>query len=175
MSLHAVILAGGSGTRFWPLSRAKKPKQFLALVTARTLIDETFLRAEPLCPAERTWVVCGQDHAEAVRLALPRLPEPHLIAEPAARNTAPAIGLAAVHAKREDPDAIIAVLPSDQHVVDQRQHGDHRSKQHAVILGDHKPGSDQLGEAAQPEPGKRAHGMEIDGAVWHKRTVGWRS
>jgi len=67
MSLHAVILAGGSGTRFWPLSRAKKPKQFLALVTGRTLIAETFLRVEPLCSSDRTWVVCGKDHAEPVR------------------------------------------------------------------------------------------------------------
>src|SRR5437016_4902512 len=118
MSLHAVILAGGSGTRFWPLSRAKKPKQFLALVTDRTLIAETFLRVEPLCPAERTWVVCGQDHAQAVRTALPRLPSQHLIVEPAARNTAPAIGLAALAVRREDPDAVMAVLPSDQHIVD---------------------------------------------------------
>jgi mannose-1-phosphate guanylyltransferase len=118
VSLHAVILAGGSGTRFWPLSRAKKPKQFLALVTGKTLIAETFLRIEPLCPAERAWVVCGQDHAEAVRLALPRLPERHLIIEPVARNTAPAIGLAALRARQEDPDATVAVFPSDQHIVD---------------------------------------------------------
>lgn len=116
MSLHAVILAGGSGTRFWPLSRAKKPKQFLALVTGRTLIAETFLRVEPLCSAARTWVVCGKDHVQAVREALPALPERHLLVEPAARNTAPAIGLACVHALREDPEAVLAVLPSDHHV-----------------------------------------------------------
>src|SRR5436305_10709860 len=71
MSLHAVILAGGSGTRFWPLSRAKKPKQFLALVTKRTLIAETFARVAPLCPSERTWVVCGKDHVEGVRAGKP--------------------------------------------------------------------------------------------------------
>ena len=101
MSLHAVILAGGSGTRFWPLSRAKKPKQFLALVTERTLIAETFARVAPLCPSERTWVVCGKDHVEGVRAALPDLPAAHLIVEPVARNTAPAIGLACVHALRD--------------------------------------------------------------------------
>lgn len=116
MSLHAVILAGGSGTRFWPLSRAKKPKQFLALVTGRTLIAETFLRVEPLCSNARTWVVCGKDHVQAVREALPALPERHLLVEPVARNTAPAIGLACVHALREDPEAVLAVLPSDHHV-----------------------------------------------------------
>jgi len=118
VSLHAVILAGGSGTRFWPLSRAKKPKQFLALVTDRTLIAETFLRVEPLCPPELSWVVCGKDHVQGVREALPRLPEKHLLVETAARNTAPAIGLAALHASREDRDATIVVLPSDQHIAD---------------------------------------------------------
>ncbi|HZX95000.1 MAG TPA: mannose-1-phosphate guanylyltransferase [Myxococcales bacterium] len=116
MSLHAVILAGGSGTRFWPLSRAKKPKQFLALATGRPLIAETFLRVEPLSSSARTWVVCGKDHAAAVRAALPNLPEPHLVVEPVARNTAPAIGLACVHALREDPDATLMVLPSDHHI-----------------------------------------------------------
>ena len=116
MSLHAVILAGGSGTRFWPLSRVRKPKQFLALVTGRTLIAETFLRVEPLCHAQGTWVVCGKDHVQGVREALPDLPEKHLLVEPAARNTAPAIGLACVHALREDPQAVLMVLPSDHHV-----------------------------------------------------------
>jgi mannose-1-phosphate guanylyltransferase len=116
MSLHAIILAGGSGTRFWPLSRAKKPKQFLALVTGKALIAETFLRAEPLVTAARIWVVCGQAHEEGVRDLLPSLPSAHVLVEPAARNTAPAIGLACVRALAEDPDAILAVLPSDHHI-----------------------------------------------------------
>jgi mannose-1-phosphate guanylyltransferase len=116
MSLHAVILAGGSGTRFWPLSRVKKPKQFLSLVTDRTLIAETFVRVEPLCSSGRTWVVCGTDHVAGVREALPNLRSEHLLVEPAARNTAPAIGLACVNALREDRDATLMVLPSDHHV-----------------------------------------------------------
>ena len=116
MSLHAVILAGGSGTRFWPLSRAKRPKQFLALVTERTLIAETQARVQPLCAPERTWVVCGPDHTEGVRDALPSLPAAQILVEPAARNTAPAIGLAAVHALRADKDATLLVLPSDHHI-----------------------------------------------------------
>ncbi|GAC1595635.1 MAG: mannose-1-phosphate guanylyltransferase [Myxococcales bacterium] len=116
MALHAIILAGGSGTRFWPLSRMKRPKQFLKLVTGRPLLAETFHRVEALCPSARTWVVCGEDHQEGVRSALPDLPEAHLLVEPAARNTAPAIGLAAIHARAEDPDAMLAVLPSDHHV-----------------------------------------------------------
>ena len=116
MNLHAVILAGGSGTRFWPLSRARRPKQFLKLVTERTLIAETFHRVEHLCPAERTWVVCGEDHQASVREALPQLTARHLLVEPAARNTAPAIGLAAIHARAEDPDATLVILPSDHHI-----------------------------------------------------------
>ncbi|HXN56863.1 MAG TPA: mannose-1-phosphate guanylyltransferase [Myxococcales bacterium] len=116
MALHAIILAGGSGTRFWPLSRMKRPKQFLKLVTGRPLLAETFHRVEALCPSSRTWVVCGEDHQEGVRAALPDLPAAHLLVEPAARNTAPAIGLAAVYASAEDPDAMLVVLPSDHHV-----------------------------------------------------------
>ena len=124
MSLHAVILAGGSGTRFWPLSRAKKPKQFLALATGKTLIAETFLRVEPLASSERTWVVCGKDHAEPVCAALPGLPPAHLLVEPAARNTAPAIGLACVHVLREDREATLMVLPSDHHIARPQQFRD---------------------------------------------------
>jgi len=116
VSLHAVLLAGGSGTRFWPLSRARLPKQFLKLVTDRTLLAETFARIEPLCPAPRTWVVCGRAHVDGVREALPQLPIEHVVVEPAARNTAPAIGLAAVNVLREDPEAVLIVLPSDHHV-----------------------------------------------------------
>lgn len=116
MTTHAVLLAGGSGTRFWPLSRAKKPKQFLSLATDRTLLAETFSRVEELASAQRTWVVCGRDHAPLVQKALPALPPTHLVVEPAARNTAPAIGLAAVEISREDPSATLIVLPSDHHI-----------------------------------------------------------
>ena len=116
MNLHAVILAGGSGTRFWPLSRARRPKQFLKLVTEKTLIAETQARVAGLCAPLRTWVVCGEDHAQGVRAALPDLPAGQIIVEPVARNTAPAIGLAAIHAQSADPDATLLVLPSDHHI-----------------------------------------------------------
>ena len=116
MSAHAVLLAGGSGTRFWPLSRVQRPKQFLELVTDRTLLADTYARIAPLCGPAHTWVVCGRTHAEAVRAGLPELPAAHVLIEPAARNTAPAIGLAAVRALREDPDAVLLVLPSDHHI-----------------------------------------------------------
>jgi mannose-1-phosphate guanylyltransferase len=124
VSLHAVLLAGGSGTRFWPLSRTRKPKQFLRLVTGRTLLAETYVRVLPLAPAARTWVVCGSAHADGVREALPDLPGAHLVVEPAARNTAPAIGLAAVHVLRDDREAVLLVLPSDHHIADPQRFRD---------------------------------------------------
>ncbi|HUJ25658.1 MAG TPA: sugar phosphate nucleotidyltransferase [Myxococcales bacterium] len=112
--LHAVILAGGSGTRFWPLSRAKKPKQFLALATERTLIAETFARVEPVVSAPaQVWVVCGADHADAVRREIPKA---RIVVEPKAKNTAPAIALACREVAAQDPQATIAILPSDHHV-----------------------------------------------------------
>ena len=92
MTLHAVILAGGSGTRFWPLSRARRPKQFLALVTERTLIAETHARVQPLCPPGRTWVVCGPDHAASVHEALPDLPAAQILIK-CPGNRSLAIGL----------------------------------------------------------------------------------
>jgi mannose-1-phosphate guanylyltransferase len=114
VSTHAVLLAGGSGTRFWPLSREARPKQFLALTGAKTLLAETYARVLPLVEPRRAWVVCGRGHVESVRASLP--PEVRVLVEPAARNTAPAIGLAAVHALAEDADATLVVLPSDHHI-----------------------------------------------------------
>jgi mannose-1-phosphate guanylyltransferase len=116
LSLHAVILAGGSGTRFWPLSRVKRPKQFLALSGTGSLISETLARIAPVSPPGSAWVVCGKDHAALVQSELPSLLKSRLVVEPAARNTAPAIGLAAIYALKADPDATLAVLPSD-HVI----------------------------------------------------------
>jgi mannose-1-phosphate guanylyltransferase len=116
VSTHAVLLAGGSGTRFWPLSREARPKQFLALTGGGTLLAETYARVLPLVEPGRTWVVCGRGHVDGVRASVPA--EVHVVVEPAARNTAPAIGLAAVNALRDDPDATLLVLPSDHHVGD---------------------------------------------------------
>ena len=109
--LHAVVMAGGSGTRFWPLSRVKRPKQFLPLTGGEPLIVETFNRLKGM-PA---WVVCGQGHAPTVKKLVKKA---KLIVEPQARNTAPAIALATLHVAHEDPNATLAVLPSDQHVAD---------------------------------------------------------
>jgi mannose-1-phosphate guanylyltransferase len=116
--VFAVIMAGGSGTRFWPLSRAAKPKQFLPLTTKRPLIAETMARLSGLTTPKRTFVVCGEHHVKPVRHALPKLPKHNLVVEPEARNTAPAIALATAYVAHQDPDGVIVVLPSDQHVAD---------------------------------------------------------
>lgn len=118
MSLHPVIMAGGSGTRFWPLSRREKPKQFLPLASENPLVVDTLLRLSPLTKPEDAFVVCGALHAESVRGLLPQLPASQVIVEPEARNTAPAIGLAALHVSAKDPEGVMLVLPSDHHISD---------------------------------------------------------
>jgi mannose-1-phosphate guanylyltransferase len=113
---HAVILAGGRGTRFWPRSRTRTPKQLLNIVGKDTMIEQTVERIAPLFPASRVWVVTAAEQAEAVRRQLPKLPRSHLLVEPEGRNTAAAIGLAAAHLRHECDDALMAVLPAD-HVI----------------------------------------------------------
>ncbi|MBI4511481.1 MAG: mannose-1-phosphate guanylyltransferase [Deltaproteobacteria bacterium] len=118
---HAVILAGGGGTRLWPASRRSRPKQFLPLggKPGETLLRATVRRLGDACGAAPPWIVTAGSQADAVRSELPELPAMHVLAEPAARNTAAAIGLAAVFVKWKDPEAIIAALPADQHVHDE--------------------------------------------------------
>lgn len=114
--LHAVIMAGGSGTRFWPQSRQTLPKQFLKIGTKHTLIQETAARCLPLVSPERLWVVTGQAHAAETTRQLPDLPRTNMLVEPCARNTAPCIGLAAIRLLAADPDATMLVVPAD-HVI----------------------------------------------------------
>jgi len=116
--VYPVIIAGGSGTRFWPLSRARLPKQFLPLASGRALLSDTAARLEGLAPLSRTLVVCGKRHAPRVRASLRKLPARNVLAEPVARNTAPAIGLATVEVARRDPEGVLVVLPADHHVGD---------------------------------------------------------
>lgn len=113
------ILAGGGGTRLWPASRRKQPKQYLALgPDGRSLVRATFERLAPLAPPERTVVVTTAAQVARVRAELPELPADNVIAEPVGRNTAPAIGLATKLLARRDPAAAIAVFPSDQYITD---------------------------------------------------------
>lgn len=114
--LHAVIMAGGSGTRFWPQSRKTMPKQLLPLTGSQTMIQQTVDRCEGWIPPERTWIVTNQSQVETTLTQLPQLPTTNALVEPCGRNTAPCVGLAAIHALREDPDATMFVMPAD-HVI----------------------------------------------------------
>jgi mannose-1-phosphate guanylyltransferase len=114
----AVLLAGGRGTRFWPRSRMRTPKQLLNIVGRETMLRATAHRLSPLIAPKNIWVVTNVDQAAAVSRELHGVPAPHILAEPVGRNTAAAIGLAAIHLVREHGDALMAVLPSDSHVTD---------------------------------------------------------
>ena len=111
--LHAVIMAGGSGTRFWPASRRTRPKQFLTLVAESPLLRITYERLVGLVPPERTWVVTTSATADATRGILPELPAENILAEPVGRNTAACAGFAAHALLAKDPEATCVVLPAD--------------------------------------------------------------
>lgn len=115
--LHAVVMAGGAGTRFWPESRARRPKQLLALGAGRSLLADTVGRLGSLVPAERVLVVTAAGLVSSVRSELPELPADSILGEPCKRDTAPCIGLAALWTLRRDPEATLAVMPSD-HVIE---------------------------------------------------------
>lgn len=113
---HAVIMAGGGGTRLWPLSRRDRPKQLIPLVEDRTLFQSTVERLEGAFPPERILVVTIAEHAAQLREQAQHIPGENFVLEPASRGTAPAIGLAAVVLHRRDPQALMAVLPSDHYI-----------------------------------------------------------
>jgi mannose-1-phosphate guanylyltransferase len=116
-ALHAVILAGGAGERFWPASRERRPKPLLEVVAGRSLLAATVARARRFASAGNVWVVCGREHARAVRNEA-RLPARRLLVEPSRRNTAMAVAWAAQRIADEDPAAVLAVLPADHHIPD---------------------------------------------------------
>ena len=113
---HAVILAGGSGVRFWPRSRAACPKQLLDPLGGGTLLRQTANRLQGMFPPERTWVLTSQHLLSGVSREMPEVRPDRIIAEPVRRNTAPAIGLAAALIQREDPDAVMGVFPADHYL-----------------------------------------------------------
>jgi mannose-1-phosphate guanylyltransferase len=114
----AVVMAGGAGTRFWPLSRKTNPKQLLALAGERSLLAETVARIGALIPAERVIIVTGAHLVDATRAQLPDVPPENFLAEPVPRNTAPCVGWAAMTVQQRDPRALLAVLAADHFVAD---------------------------------------------------------
>ncbi len=121
-NFYPIILAGGRGTRFWPLSRKRRAKQLLPLDSKQTMIQQTVNRLLPLAPAKRVWVISNDDLKDAIARQLPRLDRRQIIAEPVGRNTAPAIGLAAFLLLRTDPSAVIGMFPSDHVIGDEKRY-----------------------------------------------------
>jgi len=117
--LYALILSGGAGTRLWPLSRRARPKQFLGITGERTLLQDTVDRIAEIIPTERIFAVAPPEHRALIHEQLPDLRGDHLVVEPYPRGNAAAIGLAMAALQAFDPDAVVAVLPSD-HVVEKR-------------------------------------------------------
>jgi mannose-1-phosphate guanylyltransferase len=114
--VYAVIMAGGGGTRLWPISRKGKPKQLLPLLGQETLFQDTVRRLENLFPPERILVVTIDEQAREMRLQTPEIPEENYVIEPAPRGTASVVGLAAAVLHKRDPEAAMAVLPSDHFI-----------------------------------------------------------
>jgi mannose-1-phosphate guanylyltransferase len=113
---YAVILAGGRGTRFWPRSRMCMPKQLLNIIGADSMLQQTAARLSPLFRSANFWIVTNEDQAAEVRKQLPRVAKSHVLAESVGRNTAAAIGLAAIHLRHAYGDALMAVLPADHYI-----------------------------------------------------------
>ncbi|MDY7076334.1 MAG: sugar phosphate nucleotidyltransferase [Chloroflexota bacterium] len=115
---HALIMAGGVGTRLWPLSRRESPKQILRLVGERTMFEHAMGRIAPLFQPEQISIVTGAEHVASLVAQAPELPLENFVVEPEGRGTAPAIGLGAIHLHRQDPGAIMAVLTADHFIAD---------------------------------------------------------
>src|SRR5579871_6911702 len=117
LTTHAVILAGGRGTRFWPRSRMRTPKQLLNIVGEDTMLEQTIARLRPLVPPERIWTVTNREQAAGVAKQMPPLARQRVLTEPIGRNTAAAIALAAIHVRHAAKgDALMAVLPADHYI-----------------------------------------------------------
>ncbi len=119
IDFRPVILAGGSGTRFWPRSRRARAKQVLALDGERSMIQQTVERLKPLAGLDHTWVITNEYLAHEIADQLKKVPESQIISEPVARNTAPACGLAAFIIERQNPEAVLGIFPSDHVIADE--------------------------------------------------------
>jgi mannose-1-phosphate guanylyltransferase len=116
--IHGVIMAGGIGTRFWPQSRKDTPKQVLSIGDDVPLISATVDRIRPMIPIENIWIITNLDQKPVIQKHLVDVDDEHFIVEPMGKNTAPCIGLAAIHLKHIDPEAIMVVLPADHRITE---------------------------------------------------------
>src|ERR1700738_4032012 len=123
LTAHAVILAGGRGTRFWPRSRTRTPKQLLNIIGADSMLQQTVARLEPLIPAGRIWTVTNSEQSASVRKHLPASARKHILADRGGRRPAAAIALAAVHIRHaQSGDALMAVLPADLYIAQPKKY-----------------------------------------------------
>ncbi len=135
---HAVILAGGRGTRFWPRSRTRTPKQLLNIVGKGSMLQQTVTRLSPLIPAQRIWTVTNDEQLAALRKQLPSPARKHVLTEPIGRNTAAAIALAAIHVRHAaGGDALLGVLPADHYIAQPEKY---REIVQAALNLAHEPG-----------------------------------
>jgi mannose-1-phosphate guanylyltransferase len=118
MDIRAVIIAGGAGTRFWPLSRNKKPKQFLSIVSDKTMIEETVHRLLTKVPLNNIYTIANFEQTQVIKSLLPNLPQENLLVEPQGRNTAPSLMLATAWIYLQNPKALLAALPADHLIKD---------------------------------------------------------
>jgi len=119
--MYGLIMAGGSGKRFWPWSRDKCPKQFLPIVGEIPLLEKTFYRLKPLIDPSHIFVVTVKSQKKQIEKMLPEIPAENIIAEPMGKNTAPCIGLGAIMLRRHDPEAVQVVLPADHIITDEKE------------------------------------------------------
>ena len=173
---YPVILAGGRGTRFWPLSRKRRAKQLLALDGKQTMIQQTIARLAPMAAPSRFWIITNDDLRPAILRQLPKLHAKQIIAEPVGRNTAPAIGLAAFLLLRHDPDAVLGLFPSDHVIADPVQYRATLAKgieiaaagENIVVLGI-RPTRPETGygyiEAGAPEASPKAGALDHQGTL----------
>lgn len=150
---HIVIMAGGVGSRFWPLSTPEYPKQFIDILgCGRTLIQLTVDRFKNICPKSNFWVVTNAKYVDIVKQQLPDIPSKHILAEPAARNTTPCIAWACWSIKKEDPEANVVVTPADAVVMDPEEF--RRVIKHALAFTDQWESIVTIGiQPSRPETG----------------------
>ena len=164
-SVYGILLAGGSGTRFWPLSTKDQPKQFLSLVGEETMIQTTYNRFIGVIKPENWLVVTNQRYEEKVAEQLPKLEKSQIIGEPIARNTAPPIALACARIAAQDPNAVVVILPSDHHIGDEAAFQE--VIQRAILTAEEKDALVTLGiQPTHPETGY--------GYIAYDRQAAWR-